>query len=230
MRRTTTAGSSRRSAPHRDPAPVLVGTLVLAVLAALAGCTSTPSGSPDVPTPQSGVAVAVAAPQVSAPVTRVAGRLPDRRRLALRRDVEALVADYVTAAFLDPTASASDALPGFSAGAARLARSQGAVLSRADLERSGDATVRLLRAEAPVSVLAPRGRPAGATARLDLVLLVTRESAATSAASPAALPPATAVPAATTDGERVRLQGRLLLTPVGDGWRVFGFDVRRSDR
>ncbi|QIK67125.1 hypothetical protein G7072_12920 [Nocardioides sp. HDW12B] len=192
---------------------------------ALAGCTS-PAESADTPTPQSGEAAEVAAPEVSAPVTRVAGRLPDRDRLALRRQVEELVSRYVLAAFVDPATAPADRFPGFTEGATRLARTQGAVLSRADLEEAGEpVVVQVVRVEAPVNVLAPRGRPAGATARLDLTLEVASPEDDTASAS------ASGSPTASTSGpERVRLQGRLLLTPVGQSWRVFGFDVRRTDR
>ena len=213
--------------------PVAAGVLVLAGLSA---CTSAVT-VPDTPTPEMGERTSSL--QVSAPVTRVAGRLSDRDRLAVRTEVEALVAGYVTAAFLDPGTAPEEMFPGFTDAATRLARAQDAVLSRADLDPApdagsgaaaddgaapddgaasddgGTATVEVVSVEAPVTVLAPRGRPAGATARLDLRLAVTP-------------PPSDDGEAAAT--EDVRLRGRLLLTPVGQGWQVFGFDLIRTGR
>lgn len=233
MRRTTTAGWSRRSTPLRTATHRTAGAtgaastvLLLVVAGALAGCTSH-AESTETPTPAREV-TAVPTVEVSAPVTRVSGRLPDRDRLALRRQVEELVADYVTAAFVDPTTAPSDRFPGFTDGAARLARTQGAVLSRADLADEGEpVAVQVVRAEAPVAVLAPRGRPAGATARLDLTLEVVPAQDATASESPTE---SEAASESAPTPETVRLQGRLLLTPVGQGWRVFGFDVRRTGR
>lgn len=191
------------------------------MLAALSACTSAAT-APDTPTPE--MEEQTVSLRVSAPVTRVAGRLSEKDRLAVRREVEALVAEYVTAAFLDPGTPPDQLFPGFTEGATRLARTQGAVLSRADLV-AGAATVAVASVEAPVNVLAPKGRPAGATARLDLTLTVTPppddDTGTESDADP-------------DPGEQasqdVRLQGRLLLTPVGQGWKIFGFDVIRTGR
>ncbi len=202
---------------------VAAGALVLAVLSA---CTSEAT-VPDTPTPA--MEEQTTPLRVSAPVTRVAGRLSEEDRLAVRREVEALLADYVTAAFLDPDTPPDQLFTGFTAGATRLARAQGAVLSRADLvvdparatdtDAAGAATVEVVSVEAPVNVLAPKGRPAGATARLDLILTVTPQPNDDTAADSGAL-----------STEDVRLRGRLLLTPVGEGWKIFGFDVIRTGR
>lgn len=224
------------TAAPRGAAPLAGSVAAVAlVLAGLSGCTSE-AAPPDTPTPETGEQTAPL--RVSAPVTRVAGRLSDRDRLAVRRQVEALVADYVSAAFLDPGVAPDELFPGFTDGATRLARARGAVLSRADLDADPDpaagpddasdegavATIEVVRAEAPVNVLAPRGRPAGATARLDLTLEVTP-------------PPGDDEEADARDdtepepqSQDVRLRGRLLLTPVGQGWRIFGFDVTRTSR
>lgn len=196
------------------------------MLAVLSACTSEAT-VPDTPTPA--MEEQTAPLRVSAPVTRVAGRLSEKDRLAVRNEVEALVADYVTAAFLDPATPPDQLFPGFTDGATRLARARGAVLSRADLvadpapatdtDAAGAATVEVVSVEAPVNVLAPEGRPAGATARLDLTLTVTP-------------PPddGTAADSGAGTSQDVRLRGRLLLTPGGQGWKIFGFDVTRTGR
>ena len=186
---------------------------------------------PDTPTPA--LAEQTAPLQVSAPVTRVAGRLSDRDRLAVRREVEALVAGYVTAAFLDPGTAPDELFPGFTDGATRLARAQGAVLSRADLDADARATRRRCERRDRRG-----GQRRGARER-------PRADGATGRRHGPARPDADGDPtarrrrrrrrAATGAGRRgrredVRLRGRLLLTPVGQGWQIFGFDVIRTGR
>jgi hypothetical protein len=67
--------------------------------------------------------------------------------------------------------------------------------------------VRAVRRTAYLAVLAPRQHVAGLTAAVDLVFVVDRGD------DPA---------------QRVRLRGRLLLTRVDAGWRIFGYDLRRT--
>ena len=69
---------------------------------------------------------------------------------------------------------------------------------------TGSRGVELRRAHAWFSVAAPGGRPVGLTARVLVEL---------------------------ADGRRAEsVTGRLLLTRTADGWRVFGYDLARSDR
>lgn len=192
-----------RTSRARRSAVLAAVLLGVPSVAAVAGCTSA-ADTPDTPTPAE--AEAPPALAVTAPVTRVAGRLGDRDRLALRRQVEELLGRWVTAAYLEPGTPRAGRLPGFTEGAARLVRDRGDLLSGLGRDLDG-ATVRGAAVEAPVSVLAPRGEPAGATARLDLVLDLGPETA-----------------------QDVHVTGRLLLTPVGQGWRVFGFDVKEAGR
>jgi hypothetical protein len=56
-----------------------------------------------------------------------------------------------------------------------------------------------------VDVLAPRGRPAGATARVDLVFTTTGDTP-----------------------QRVRVRGRLFLSPGHGQWRIFGYDLSKG--
>jgi hypothetical protein len=182
--------------------------ILLPMLLALTGtgCTADPDdpGDGDTPAPTQS-AVAMRPLPVSTPVTRVAGRLSDADRLALRREVESLLRRYAGKSLLDTGARARTALPGFTAGAERQARAQRAVLWGV-AGRQGE--VRPRRLEGTVSAFAPNGKAQGATLYLDLALDVTRGDRT----------------------RRVRMTGRMLLTPAGDSWRVFGFDVRRSDR
>jgi hypothetical protein len=189
---------------HRQTrrAPRRVGAAIGALLVLLtAACTSDPE-PPDTPTPAEETSAPLA---VSTPVTRVAGRLSDEDRLALRRQVEDLLKRYAEKGLLDPAATAAAAFPGFTRGAAELARPQRTVLWRL---AGREAEVEPRRLEGAVQAYAPGGVAQGATLRLDVALDVTRGERT----------------------RRVRLTGRMLLTPVGDTWRVFGFDVRRSGR
>ena len=215
MRRTSSACSPPGAAPARRRLVAAVSSTTSVVLLGwLSACTSAEE-RPDTPTPQAGTGTP--AVEVAAPVTRVVGRLSDQDRLAVRRQVESLLADYVTGAFLDPETRGDERFPGFTDGAARLAREQGAVLTRTALDTDGTATVEAVRALAPVNVVAAGGRAVGATARLDLRLAVTPPPASETPGTPDADPV-----------ERVRIRGRVLLTPVGQGWQVFGFDVTRT--
>ena len=56
-----------------------------------------------------------------------------------------------------------------------------------------------------VDVMAPRGRPAGATARVDLVFTTTGDKQ-----------------------ERVTVHGRLFLSPGHGKWHIFGYDVSKG--
>jgi hypothetical protein len=119
--------------------------------------------------------------------------------------------DYVEGAFLAgayPRSGFAGSLrSSFTPGAARRARVDVALLTNRTL---GATTrwVRAVRRTAYLSVLAPRGIPAGVTAAVDLVLLVDRGDRV---------------------AQRVRLRGRLLLTPAGAGrWRIFGYDLTRT--
>jgi hypothetical protein len=56
-----------------------------------------------------------------------------------------------------------------------------------------------------IDVMAPKGRPAGATARVRLVFSTTGDTE-----------------------ERVTVRGRLLLTPAHGKWRIFGYDVSKG--
>jgi hypothetical protein len=155
------------------------------------------------------------APAASAPfrvaVTRVSGTLAGDDRRVLARNVGRTLSAYVDAAFLAggyPRSDFADAFDGFTGGAARSARRDQALLTNQRLGPSTE-SVRALRRRAFLSVLAPYDVAAGVTANVDLDLVVTRSS------GPA---------------QRVRMQGRMLLTRAGKGgWSIFGYDLSRSD-
>ncbi|WP_166140537.1 hypothetical protein [Nocardioides ochotonae] len=159
---------------------------------------SSPSAAGDAPVPT----------RVS--IGRVAGELDARRRAEVKASVAEVVDGWIDAAYVGGEwprgdfADYSDALRDFTPDTKRRAARDRRLLTNVaigDRVESVQATRRVLQ----IDVLAPGGRPVGATAR---VLVRFR-----------------------TDGDvrRVDLvRGRLMLTPTKKGWKVFGYDVSRS--
>lgn len=191
--------------------------LVSAVLLAASGCTHGPAAQPAARATATATASEPSATPVvpSSPwrveVTHVAGRLGDRDRQRVADGVRAALAGYLDAAFLSgpyPRSDFAGSFGSFTPGAARRARGDVALLTD---RRFGETThaVRATRRTAYLSVLAARGKVSGVTAAVDLVLLVDRGE---------------------RPAQRSHLTGRLLLTRTGSGpWRIFGYDVARSD-
>lgn len=171
----------------------------------LASCTSDPTSS-DPPTPgDTPTSTPSTAPtlEVDSRVTRVAGRLPESRRVQVAEAVGRLVTDYLEAAYLGGTAA--DAFDAFTPRARRTAAREAGLLTARGLGEGAEVSV--ADAAAYVSVLAPRARLLGATARVEVDLEV-------------------------EDGDGLRqvpLRGRLMLTPTEDGWRIFGYDLSRGE-
>lgn len=199
--------SSRSHAPSRRARLVRAGRVggcaVTALL--LASCTSDPTSS-DSPTPGDTptTPTSTAAPvELESRVTRVAGRLPERRRAQVAEAVGRLVSDYLESAYV--AGGADGAFDAFTARARRTASREADLLTVRGLGEGVQVSV--ADAAAYVSVLAPRARLVGATARIEVDLEV-------------------------EDGEelrRVPLRGRLMLTPTEDGWRIFGYDLSRGE-
>ncbi len=190
---------------------IMAGCAAAAVaLALLSGCSG--DDSPAEPAPRaSASSTATTAPAVETTVRMgtVTGRLDRAGRRKARDQVAAAVDRWWDAAYVAgeyPRSDFADAFPGFTKGAARLARRQSATMSNAKVGDRVD-TVEAVKRTVTVDVLAPGRKPAGATARVTLVLELSG------------------------DVERTdRVRGRVLLTPARtrSGWRVFGFDVRRD--
>ena len=189
--------------------------LVSAVLLAASGCTQSPAAEPAARATATATEPSATPVVPSSPwrveVTHVAGRLGDRGRQRVAGGVRAALARYLDAAFLSgpyPRSDFAGSFGSFTPGAARRARGDVALLTD---RRFGATTqaVRATRRTAYLSVLAPRGKVSGVTAAVDLVLLVDRGQ---------------------RPAQRSHLTGRLLLTRTGSGpWRIFGYDVARSD-
>lgn len=145
--------------------------------------------------------------ETSASVGAVAGRLGKQQRRQFLRAATATVDEWLDAAYVAgdyPRSDFGKAFPGFTQGAATLARKQPKVMSNAAVgDRVEQVTVK--QRKVTVDVLAPGGKPAGATARVVLVVQL--------------------------DGDverKDRISGRLMLTPKGKQWKVFGFDMTRN--
>jgi hypothetical protein len=160
------------------------------------------------PAPSGGSASsAVTAPlHVRSGVTRIVGELSPAARQRLGARAGGLVAAYFRAAFLHPaTHAAGRALfPGFTAAAAALAERDRRVVTGAAYAGADQVTPR--NGTAYVTVLAPKGHLVGATVRVSLALDVPVKG----------------------KRDRVRVRGRLLLTPTKRGWRIFGYDLSQS--
>lgn len=198
------AGRSRHARGLRRTLVTLSTALVLG--ASMAGCSSDEPAGDDVRAPvRSGsVDVLGATLHVRTTVSRVLGELSPAHRGRLEREAGQLLAGYLAAAYLHqrPAEGYRGAFPGFTHGARELALRD--VDTVADGGFADAKTVRPRGAVAFLSVVAPEGRPVGATARVFLNLDVT-----------------------TAQGRRraVAVRGRLLLSPGPEQWRIFGYDL-----
>lgn len=179
--------------------------LVLVLVLALAGC----SGGDDDPAENAGPAGESASEPLAtdAQLGAVKGALSDTAAADVLAQVTVIVDRWFDAAYAGdyPRENFDTVFADFTQDAAALAVKQSAILSNAEVGADLDAvevTQRLVR----VDVLAPKGKVAGATVRFRLGI------------------------ALTGGVERTDLvAGRLLLTPVDGGWKIFGFDVRRGE-
>lgn len=213
-RRPARSGSARTGSAVRVRRLLAVLTVLVVGLAATA-CTGDGGGSGDgggrsSSTP--GRASEPGPPSVrwQGGVTHVAGRMGPSARARVVRRVRATLSTYLDGAFLRgeyPRDNFSASLAAFTTGARARAGRDASLLTNEPLGASTRA-VRATRRTAYLSVLAPGGRPAGATAAVDLVLRVDRGEQPT---------------------RRVHLRGRFLLTPrPAGGWAIFGYDLARS--
>lgn len=200
-------GAWRTRTSPRLLAPFLASLLALALVA---GCTGEDgsgqrAGGPggrgeDAGRPASSV------PTVVVPGQRV-GRLAPQRHRQVAQRVAAVVDGWWDAAFVEadyPRERYQDSFPGFTRTAAAQAWQQRDLMTSARLGPRIDTLVPLRRRVA-VDVLSTREVPRGATARVRMDFRTTGEVE-----------------------RRIRLEGRLALTYLRGGWRVFGFDVTQS--
>lgn len=148
---------------------------------------------------------------------RVAGDLhqPNKRVFAKHRkdvldQVGTAVDTWVDGGFVGvgyPRDSFGSAFQAFTAPARADAEHQQRLMTNWDLRHQIDG-VHVTKRKVTVDVLAPHGRPAGATARVALVFTTTGDVTRT-----------------------VTVHGRLFLSPDDKGtWRIFGYDVAKGGR
>jgi hypothetical protein len=188
--------------------------LSAALSLALAGCgggSSSPSPGPSGDSGGEGAAPAGS----SVVLGRVAGNLhqPNKRVFAHHRkqvldDVGKAVDSWVDGGFVGvsyPRDSFGSAFAAFTAPARKDAEHQQRLMTNWDLRKKIDG-VRVVKRKVTVDVLAPHGRPAGATARVSLVFTTTGDTT-----------------------KRVMVHGRLFLSPDDKGtWQIFGYDVAKG--
>ena len=204
MRTTPDRTTSQRSdGPFR---PALILLAALAMLVALVGCSGDdeePDKSDPTPTATAETAPAV---QTAARLGVVKGKLGKKRRQAVLTAVTAVVERWFDQGYGGdyPRQNFGPAFADFTKDARALAVKQPRVMSNAKIGPRLEG-VEMVRRGIRVDVAAPKGRPAGATARFRLKITMSGGVRGTDLIS-----------------------GRLLLTRTKDGWKVFGFDVRRG--
>lgn len=199
-----------RSWPGRPTrAAVLAVPTVLGLVISLGGCSGDDDDEPSAERSRDGAST-TSTPGIDTQVEvgEVVGALPKGPASDVARDVAEVVDGWLDAAYVAgdfPRTDFGDAFPGFTEGAARLAARQRTLMSNAGVGDRVDG-VTATRRVVKVDLLAPQGDPAGATAHVNLVIELTGEVDRTD-----------------------QVRGRLLLTPVKSGWRVFGFDIERGE-
>jgi hypothetical protein len=173
----------------------------------LAGCSG---GSDDKPSgtgsPSAATTTAAPAPDdTRATVATLTGRLSADRRDALAGAVTTVVDGWLEGAYLGdfPRSDYSKAFTGFTRGAAAKAKRNLALMTNSDISDRID-TARATKRTISLDVLSLRQRPVGVTARVDLAFETSGGLAG---------------------GQQVT--GTVDLTPVGNGWKIFGFKISR---
>jgi hypothetical protein len=203
----------RVTGARRSAGLLLVLVLSVTLSTALAGCQSTSSDASAAPERLSRsddrVSLASHPVETKTRIHRVFGRLPDKRRKAVRRQVGAVVDRWWEAAYLGgsyPRGSFPSAFPGFTGAAEKRARADKALLSNKVAGPRID-TVTAKHREVVLDILATRGRARSVTASFVLRFETTGDKTGTTV-----------------------VRGRLFLTPKRGAWRIFGYDVAKGAR
>ncbi|MDH2415351.1 hypothetical protein [Nocardioides sp. CER19] len=191
---------------RRGTARVAAAVLVCGIT--LAGCSG---GSDDKPT--GGRSTSAASPSATtapaapeATVATVTGRLDGARRVALAQAVGTVVGRWLDGAYLGrfPRTDYSAAFAGFTAGAAAKAHRDLALMSNAAISSRID-TATATKRVISLDVLSLDQRPVGVTATVRLAFDTT----------------------GTLTGSQ-QVAGTVDLTPVGNGWKIFGYEIART--
>jgi hypothetical protein len=143
----------------------------------------------------------------TATLGKVAGKLPKDKRSKARKQVAQTVDQWFDAAYIDgdyPRSDFANAWPGFTTGAKADAADDEGLMSNEDIGTKISAVEATTR-EVTVDLLAVKGHARGATARFVLKFRTTGDVQ-----------------------RKIEVRGRLFLTPVSDGWRIFGYDVTKG--
>ncbi len=194
--------------PRRAGA-LATGVVVAAV--AFAGCSadsSEPAGAGDGPSGDSSSEAAETPPmETTSTLGKVTGKLAKDQRTGARKDVTAIIDDWLDAAYVAgtyPRSDFGDAWSVFTAKAAADAKADRDLMTNADIG-SKIGAVETTKRDVIVDLLAVKGRPQAATARVELRFK--------------------------TSGDvqrKVVVRGRLYLTQGPDGWQVFGYDIAKG--
>ncbi len=179
---------------------------------ALSGCggsdSSTPSAAPTTGSSSPEVATVVSIDKVAGTGKASYHQTFHAHAKALSHDVGHAVDAWFDGGFLAvgyPTSDYPDAFTTFTAQAKQDAMGQKALMTTGPLGDRIDGVTTLKRSVS-LDVLAPRGRPAGVTARFVLRFATTGQVT-----------------------KKVTVTGRLFLTQVAGGaWRIFGYDVAKG--
>jgi hypothetical protein len=203
--------------PRRVPVFALVTALISVVALGATGCSSNDSSTPSAEPPVSSVSGDSAPMASKVVIGTVAGtiRKPYRARFAAHRErfekqVGAAVDGWLDGGFVGvsyPRSSFPEAFRTFTPDAAEDAAHDKRLMTLWTYRTRIDGVTTVHRSIA-VDVLAPKGRPAGATARVDLRFRTHGDVART-----------------------ILVKGRLFLSQnAGGSWRIFGYDVSQGAR
>jgi len=198
------------SPPRRRRLAAVVVSLALALGAA--SCSSDEDPADPAGAASSGSPSATAPPSVKpvSKVLKVTGKLPPKRRQAVRKAVVAQVDKWLEAAYVGgdfPRGRATfrNAFPGFTSGAKQAARRNLALTTNAGVAGKVEGVTTVNKAVG-LDILAVRGRVAGVTARVGMKYDLE----------------------GSVKG-RYRIVGELAMVPgKKGGWRVVAFDIRRQ--
>lgn len=198
----------RTSWARRCAGLMLALTLPLSATACRSG--SEPSAAPErLSRNDAQVTLASRPVETTTRIHRVFGRLPDRRRKAVRHQVGAVVDRWWESAYLGgsyPRSRFPDAFPGFTDGAERHARADKALLTN-QTHGPRIESVTAKHREVSLDILATGGRARSVTAHLRLRFETSGAKAGTTV-----------------------VRGRLFLTYKRGAWRIFGYDVSKGAR
>jgi hypothetical protein len=208
------AASSRSRTRSRITAAATLVTLTLVA----GGCSSSDSSSPSAnPSPTGTPLAGGNAGQATSTVLlgKVAGTIKKKNwktfmkdhRKTMLKQVGTAVDTWIDGGFVGvdyPRDSFDAAFDSFTGAARHDADRQRKLMTNWQLRSDIDG-VEVKKRRVTVDVLAPRGRPAGATARVHLVFVTSGDTT-----------------------ERVTVRGRLFLSPAPGKWQIFGYDVSKG--